>query len=118
MERLCEGRNSIVEDLRHHCWRGSASGKPIPFEAGRAFGTCAFDSRPLRQMWVCWGDWLALPGRNPGALQSIEGSNPSTPTKTLYTRGCSLNGESSRLSIEQMPVRIRSAAPTIYHAVG
>ena len=68
--------------------------------------------------WVCWGDWLALPGRKPGALQSIEGSNPSTPTKTLYTRGCSLKGESSRLSIEQMPVRIRSAAPTIYHAVG
>jgi hypothetical protein len=50
MERLCEGPNSVVEDLRHHCRRGSASGKPIPFEAGRAFGTCAFDSRPLRQV--------------------------------------------------------------------
>jgi hypothetical protein len=37
--------------------RGSACGKPIPFEAGRAFGTCAFDSRPLLQVWVCWGDW-------------------------------------------------------------
>ena len=30
----------------------------------------------------------------------------------------SLIGKSSRLSIEQMPVRIRSAAPTALHAVG
>ena len=36
--------------------------------------------------WVCWGDWLALPGRKPGALQSIEGSNPSTPTIAWSSR--------------------------------
>ena len=33
-------------------------------------------------------------------------------------RSRSLIGQSSRLSIEQMPVRIRSAAPTVLHAVG
>jgi hypothetical protein len=117
MERLCEVPNSIVEDLRHHSWRGSACGKPIPFEAGRAFGTCAFDSRPLRQLWVCWGDWLPYRAVTPGLFGVLRVRILPHPPK-LYTRGCSLNGESSRLSIEQMPVRIRSAAPTIYHAVG
>ena len=86
MERLCEGRNSVVEDLRHHCWRGSASGKPIPFEAGRTFGTCAFDSRPLRQVLGVLGRLVALPGRKPGALWSIEGSNPSTPTRSTFVQ--------------------------------
>jgi hypothetical protein len=56
-------------------------GKPIPFEAGRTFRTCAFDSRPLRQVLGVLGRLVALPGRKPGALWSIEGSNPSTPTK-------------------------------------
>ena len=60
--------------------RGSACGKPIPFEARRTFGACAFDSRPLLQVSGVLGRLAALPGRKPGALRSIGGSNPSTPT--------------------------------------
>ena len=47
---------------RHEYWRGSAGGKPIEFEAGRAFGTCVFDSRPLRQFVGCVGA-IGLPYR-------------------------------------------------------
>ncbi len=32
------------------------------------------------------GQLVALPGRNPGALRSIEGSNPSTPTIAWSSR--------------------------------
>ena len=61
--------------------RGSACGKPIPFEAGRTFGACAFESDRLRQVWVCWGDWLPYRAVNPELFGSTEGSNPSTPTR-------------------------------------
>ena len=86
MERLCERRNSIVEGLRHHCWRGSASGKPIPFEAGRAFGTCAFDSRPLRQMWVCWGDWLPYRAVTPGLFGVLRFESFHTHQNFMHAR--------------------------------
>ena len=37
-------------------------GKPIPFEAGRTFGACAFDSRRYRQeMLERFGMWKADP---------------------------------------------------------
>lgn len=123
MERLCARRN---RDCHGHSWRGSACGKPIPFEAGRAFGPCAFDSRPLRQRGCVGATGLPCRAVNPELFGAIEGSNPSTPTNhhtspdrnTMQSKpsrdaecGRSLTGESSRLSIEQMPVRFRSAAP-------
>jgi hypothetical protein len=37
-------------------------GKPIPFEAGRTFGACAFDSRRYRQeILERFGMWKADP---------------------------------------------------------
>ena len=45
-------------------WGGVALGigKPIPFEAGRTFGACAFDSRRYRQeMLERFGMWKADP---------------------------------------------------------
>ena len=35
-------------------WRGSACGKPTRFENGHTERCCAFDSRPLLQLWVAW----------------------------------------------------------------
>jgi hypothetical protein len=52
-------------------------------------GTCLRDLRvrlaPSPPNVGVLGQLVALPGRNPGAPRSIEGSNPSTPTKTQET---------------------------------
>jgi hypothetical protein len=39
--------------------------------------------RAFRRTWVCWGDWMPYRAVNPALLASIEGSNPSTPTRLL-----------------------------------
>jgi hypothetical protein len=66
---------------------------------------------PSAKMWVCWGDWLPYRAVNSELFGALRVRILPHPPELLFTRGCSLNGESSRLSIEQMPVRIRLAAP-------
>ena len=61
--------------------------------------------------WVCWGDWLPYRAVNPELFGALRVRILPHPPNLVRERGRSLNGESSRLSIEQMPVRIRSAAP-------
>ena len=96
-------------------------------------------------LWVCWGNWSPYRAVNPELLRALrvrilphppafacptgfgsaghldgEGccAVASAEAGNYQMRGRSLMGESSRLSIEQMPVQIRSAAPQTSHAVG
>jgi hypothetical protein len=84
-----------------------------------------FESDRFRQSVGCVGA-TGLPYRavNPGLFRALKVRILPHPPGNAHARfqcdvkcSRSLMGERSRLSIEQMPVRIRSAAPTIYHAV-
>ena len=60
-----------------------------------------FESSTFRQNVGVLGQLVALPGRNPGAPRSSEGSNPSTPTVAW----------GSRSLIARMSVMRSEAAP-------